>query len=149
VKGGVVVKRSLVVIGAAAAAVLAGCGGSGVSTPTPAAKLQHVRGSSIAQIVLTPVGAQRIGVQTAAAERADTGRATVVIPYSAIVYDVTGQTYAFKQVKPLTYVEVPVKVGHVAGRSAYLVKGPQPGTPIVTIGAEELYGVQSGVLAQT
>jgi hypothetical protein len=42
-----------------------------------------------------------------------------------------------------------VTVDHIAGSSAYLVKGPKPGARVVSVGAEELFGVQSGVLAQT
>jgi hypothetical protein len=77
------------------------------------------------------------------------GSPTAIIPYSAIVYDPSGKTYAFANIGPLTYVEVPVAVDHISGNAAYLVKGPRPGTPVVSVGAEELYGVQTGVLAQT
>ena len=74
----------------------------------------------------------------------------MLVPYSAIVYDPSGQTYAFVNRAPLTYVEVPVTMDHIAGSSAY----PEPGAPrraraSCPSGAEELYGVQSGVLAQT
>ncbi len=141
--------------GVAIAAAIAGCGGSGSPKTPVSARLQSIPGSSVGQVVLTQLGAQRIGVQTAPAQRAagagtaGGGQRSVVIPYSAVVYDPSGQTYAFRQVAPLTYVEMPVKVDHVAGNSAYLAKGPRAGTPIVTVGAEELFGVQTGVLAQT
>ena len=140
--------RSVPLIGAVAGLALAGCGGSSSPKVTPSAKLENVSGSSVGQIVLSPVGAQRIGLQTARVSGG--GRAQpVAIPYSAIVYDQSGQSYAFKQLAPLRYVEVAVKVDHIAGNTAYLKSGPQPGTPVVTVGAEELYGVQTGVLAQT
>jgi hypothetical protein len=134
----------------------------------------------VGQVVLSPVGAQRIGVQTertqavpvpkapppivkikivagvkhtittpAPAPPNPAGKATVIIPYSAVVYDPSGQTYAFTNTGPLTYVEVPVTVDHISGNSAYLVKGPKPGVKVVSVGAEEIYGVQTGVLAQT
>ena len=76
-------------------------------------------------------------------------KATVIIPFSAIVYDPSGKAYAFTNPAPLTFVEVPVSVDHISGNSAYLLRGPRAGTKIVTVGAEELYGVQTGVLAQT
>ncbi len=148
-------KIGSVAAGVAVAVAIAGCGGSGSPKTPVSARLESVPGSSVGQVVLTQLGAQRIGVQTAPAQRpaaigpSGGGQRSVVIPYSAVVYDPSGQTYAFKQVAPLTFVEVPVKVNHVAGNSAYLAKGPRAGTPVVTVGAEELFGVQTGVLAQT
>ncbi len=142
-------------VAVALAAVIGGCGGSGSPNIPVSARLQSVKGSRFGQVVLTQLGAQRIGVQTAptrlagGAGTASGGRAPVVIPYSAVVYDPSGLTYAFKQVAPLTYAEVPIKIGHVTAGAAYLVKGPPAGTPVVTVGAEELFGVQTGVLAQT
>jgi hypothetical protein len=125
---------------------LAGCGGSSSHSAPAAGRLEQVPGRSVGKIVLTQLGAQRIGLQTAAARAAGT---SVVMPYSAIVYDSSGQTYAFTNVAPLTYVEVPITVEHISGEAAYLLKGPAPGTNVVSVGAEELYGVQTGVLAQT
>ena len=40
-------------------------------------------------------------------------------------------------------------VDYIAGSSAYLRRGPHAGSDVVSSGAEELYGVQTGVLAQT
>jgi hypothetical protein len=73
----------------------------------------------------------------------------VVIPPAAIVYDPSGRTYAFVSPAPLTFVEVPVVIDHIAGDSAYLLRGPRTGAKVVTVGAEELLGVQTGVLAQS
>jgi hypothetical protein len=44
---------------------------------------------------------------------------------------------------------MPVTVAHIDGGTAYLQKGPSPGAQVVSTGAEELYGVQTGVLGQT
>lgn len=151
------VRTSLAVAVVSAGVAIAGCGGSGGPKVQPSGKLENVAGSSVGQIVLTQVGAQRIGLQTTAAQAvrgsAAAGSAggghTVMVPYGAIVYSPTGVTYTFKQVGPLTFVEVPVTVDHITGNSAYLIKGPPAGASVVTVGAEELYGVQTGVLAQT
>jgi hypothetical protein len=103
------------------AAALGGCGGGAhpASSP-PAARLVHSHGSS--KIVLTQLGAQRIGLETVRAGRARGSGST--IPLGAVIYDPSGKTYAFVAAGRLTYVEVPVRV-------------------------DELYGVQTGVLGQT
>jgi hypothetical protein len=169
-----IAKRPLPTTAAVLAVLLAGCGSSrGPSIPV-SGKLERVPGSPVGEIALTAIGAQRIGIQTARVH-AVPGPApivrttivrgvrhrivvpaplpprhpTVVIPYSAVVYDPNGQSFAFTNVAPLHYVEIRITIDHVAGSSAYLVSGPQPGSLVVTVGAEELYGVQTGVLAQT
>ncbi len=73
----------------------------------------------------------------------------MTIPASAVVYDPSGKTYAFVAVGPLTFTEVPVMVNYISGNSAYLRTGPRAGAKVVSTGAEELYGVQTGVLGQT
>lgn len=107
--------------------------------------------------MLSRLGAERIGVRTVRARAVPAppppasavGASTVIVPYGAIVYDPSGRTYAFVNRAPLRYVEVPVTVDHISGSSAYLSRGPHAGARVVSVGAEELYGVQTGVLAQT
>ena len=173
------VRRSIVVLVPLVAAVAGGCG-AGSSTPVVAASARHVavRGNPAGKIVLTPAGAQRIGIATATALAVPAPPAppplvrfvrvgdqvvkrlvprpapassgpSVTIPASAVVYDPGGATYAFTRLAPLTFTEVPIAIDHIDGSSAYLMKGPKPGTHVVIVGAEELYGVQTGVLAQT
>ncbi len=75
--------------------------------------------------------------------------ATVIIPYSAVIYDPSGQTYAFTNTGS-AHVRRGADHGRAdRGQLAYLSTGPKAGTKVVTVGAEELYGVQTGVLAQT
>jgi hypothetical protein len=99
--------------------------------------------------VLSADGARHIGIQTVAARGAAGTPGQIVVPFSAVVYDASGNTYTFISSGPLTYVEVPVRVDHVDGNSAYLANGPAAGAHVVSVGAEELFGVQTGVLAQS
>lgn len=139
------------------ALALAGCGGSATRPAPPASLVEHVAGSPAGRIRLTTSGAQRIGIRTgpvlsvpaSATALSRAGRLIAVIPFSAVVYDSSGRTYAFSSPAPLTFTEVPIDIDHVSGVSAYLRQGPRPGTQVVTVGAEELFGVQTGVLAQT
>jgi hypothetical protein len=141
---------------------LAGCGGSATHPPAPASRLENMAGSSAGKIVLTPAGAEHIGIRiapvlsatalagsTTASASLTAGGPIAVIPYSAIVFDPSGRTYAFTSPARLTYTEVPITIDHVSGDSAYLLAGPHPGAEVVTVGAEELFGVQTGVTAQT
>lgn len=130
-----------------AAVGLSACGNSASPAIHPSARLERVAGSSATRIVLSALGAQRIGIQTASV-RSATG-SQVIVPYSSIVYGAGGSTYTFTNPSPLVYMEVLVKVDHFAGSSAYLRTGPPVGARVVTVGAEELLGVQTGVLAQT
>ncbi len=155
------------------AAPLGGCGSS-TSPPIPqSARLEPVPGSAAGKIVLSSLGAQRIGLTTAKTRGIPAprptvttgvtksgrrrrivvpprpGGPTVMIPYSSVIYDPSGRTYAFVMIAQLTYAEVPITVDRVTGNVAYLLKGPRAGAPVVSTGAEELYGVQTGVLAQT
>lgn len=175
-----IVNRAVLALAALGALGVAGCGGSSSPSIPSSGRHETVVGSTAGQIVLSQIGAQRIGLQTeaakavplpkpaapivkttvvggvkhtttapAAAPAIPGGAPKVIIPYSAIVYDPGGQAFAFTSTAPLTYVEVPVAVDHISGNSAYLTKGPKPGAQVVSVGAEELYGVQTGVLAQT
>jgi hypothetical protein len=73
----------------------------------------------------------------------------VIVPTSAIIYDPSGRTYAFVALGRLTFTEIPVIVNRITGNSAYLRRGPRAGARVVSTGAEELFGVQTGVLGQT
>jgi hypothetical protein len=134
------------------ATALAGCGSKHHDAPAPSSRLVPSAAGSPEHIVLTADGAQRIGLQTVPARTpsgSGSGGSAVVIPPAAIVYDPSGRTYAFVSPARLTFVEVPVTVDHISGNTAYLLKGPRVGARVVTVGAEELFGVQTGVLAQS
>jgi hypothetical protein len=164
--------RPLAAIVVLLGAVLAGCGSTTTPSVPVSGQLAGASATSPGHITLSALGAQRIGLQTALARAVPTPPpivkttvvagvthkttilapkppASVMIPYSAVIYDPSGQTYAFTNTEPLTYVEVPITVQQISGDLAYLSVGPKAGARIVSVGAEELYGVQTGVLAQT
>ena len=98
-------------------------------------------------MVLTPQGAQRTGIQTAVAARGAL-RGQAVVPYSALLYQSDGSSVIYTVTGPLTYTLVPVAVASIQGNDVYLT-GLAPGTAVVTVGGEELLGVQDGVGVQT
>ncbi len=87
---------------------------------------------------LTP--GQRVGVKLAAPGSDVPKR---VVPYSAIVYDPSGNPGVYVSAKPLEFVRQPVTVEDINEGMAVLSDGPQVGTEVVTVGAAELSGVDS------
>lgn len=146
-------KRTLTTVSLLAAFVLSACGSSTQAPPPSPARLVAVPGSPRGKIVLTELGANRIGLQTSVvrgvAPTKQHNGPNAAIPYSSLVYAADGSTYAFTSPSALVFTEVPVTVARIDGDSVYLLKGPKPGSRVVTVGAEELLGVQTGVLAQT
>jgi hypothetical protein len=68
-----------------------------------------------------------------------------VVPYSAIMYDVHGDTWVYTNPDPLVFVRHRVAIEHIDQEMAVLREGPDIGTKIVTVGAAELLGAESGV----
>jgi hypothetical protein len=71
-----------------------------------------------------------------------------VVPYSALLYQPNGSSVIYTVTGPLTYTLVPVNVTGIQGDQVDLT-GLAPGTAVVTVGGEELLGVQDGVGVQT
>jgi len=85
---------------------------------------------------------QRMFVELAV--KSDT-KARKVLPYSAIIYDVKGDTWVYTNPEPLVYMRAPIKIDYIADRMAYLTEGPAAGVSVVTNGSAELYGAETGV----
>ncbi|HSV66534.1 MAG TPA: hypothetical protein VLJ59_11585 [Mycobacteriales bacterium] len=148
------IAAGLVAVGlAAGGTVLSGCSTPAKGTAAePPAKVASVAGSQVKQVTLTQRATERLGIQTVPLGEANVtlrsgGPSTnhKVVPYSALLYDVSGSTWVFARTGPLTYVRQPITVDHVDGERAVLVAGPPAGTDVVTVGAAVLYGTELGV----
>ena len=135
---------------AAAIALLTGCSvASAHEDPSPAT-VKSIPGSAVKQLKLTQQAVHRLGITTVA-ER--TARATLngrpgtyrVIPYSAVVYDNDGSTWAFVNTAPRTYARQRITVGAIQGSTAVLTAGPAAGAVVVTVGAPELLGTEYNI----
>jgi hypothetical protein len=126
-----------------AAAILAGCA---TATPaqTPPALIKPVAGSPIPQLQLTERAVQRLGIVTQPVRPTTTAGqpAHEVIPYSAVVYDTDGSTWAYVNTAARTYERKPIAVTEIDGTTALLSAGPAAGTAVVTVGAAELLGTE-------
>jgi hypothetical protein len=76
---------------------------------------------------------------------AGSGVQGLVIPYAALLYGINGETWAYTNPAPLTFVRQPITVDYIDGGLVYLLDGPAVGTEVVTVGAPELFGADTGV----
>lgn len=137
-------------VGAAVAvtAGLAGCASSASSAAqSPTSKLVTLPGTATPSVVLTPLGAQRIGLETAPVSAGPGGAAT--FPYAALLYEPNGQLAVYVSAGTLTYTRHYVKVDAVNGGQVTVASGVTLGERVVTDGAEELLGIQNGVGEET
>jgi hypothetical protein len=110
------------------------------------ATLVAVKGlEGISRITLTKQGAERVGIVTAKIATSTVPGATASMPYSALLYAADGHTWTYTQVSPLTYQRQEVTVVSIANNVVELKAGPPVGTPVVSVGAIELYGAETGV----
>jgi hypothetical protein len=113
---------------------------------TEPAKVEHLDGSEVSRLTLTPKAVQRLGIRTAAvSEETVNGKKRKVIPYGAVLYDAKGATSVYVSTAANTYVRQPITVDFIEGDRAVLEAGPDAGTAVVSVGAAELYGTETGV----
>ena len=127
---------------AVSALLLVGCNQASTSAPKEEAIHIEEQASGLKQLTLSQKAAERLGVETA--EVAGSGSA-LSVPYAAVIYDAQGKTWSYVNTGPLVYLREEITVERIDGDTAILSAGPAAGTPIVTIGAAELYGAEIGV----
>ena len=133
------------ILGAALIALsVTGCAATGAAETEAKgpAELLPVEGSEIQQVRLTAKAIERLDLQTAPVTERD---GIKVVPYEAIVYDASGETYVYATTAPRTYMRSLVTVYTISGDQALLGEGPDAGTEVVTIGTAELFGVEKEI----
>jgi hypothetical protein len=131
-----------------AGALLAACAAPTAKPPAsaPPVTVEKTAGSELARVTLSQKAADRLGIQTAAVEAAQvSGAARTVIPYAAVLYDAKGSTWAYTNPEGLVFVRAGITIDDIEGDRAILTGGPDAGTKVVTVGAPELYGAETGV----
>ncbi|MCL4804845.1 MAG: hypothetical protein KJ046_11150 [Anaerolineae bacterium] len=73
------------------------------------------------------------------------GERRTVVPYSALIYDLNGNTWVYVSPEPLVFMRHPVTVEFVEGDRAVLSDGPPVGTTVAIVGVPELYGADTGI----
>jgi hypothetical protein len=118
------------------------------------AKVEPVQGTDLSRVTLSQQAADRLGIETAVvrtqrlAGPGQAGSAAAsrkVVPYAAVIYDETGDTWTFTSPRPLAYLRQHIEIDFIEGDAAILSDGPAVGTTVVTVGAAELLGTELGV----
>jgi hypothetical protein len=98
------------------------------------------------RITLTEIVSQRLGIETTPIRKAEVGgRMQKAVPYAAVLYGLNGETWLYTSPAPLVFVRQPITIGDIEGNVGLLLDGPPVDTEIVTTGAAELFGVESGL----
>lgn len=71
-------------------------------------------------------------------------QASLVIPFSAVAYDINGGTWVYEMPSPDTFIRRRVELANVENGMAVVRRGPAAGTMIVTEGVAELFGTEFG-----
>lgn len=117
-------------------------------------EIEQVEGSELARLSLTEQAAERLDIQTAPVDQASvpptpSGEGDpvqrLVVPYAAVLYDRAGETWAYTSPEPLVFVRHAITVEYIDDERAVLSAGPDVGTPVVIVGATELFGAEVGV----
>ena len=138
----------LILVLVATVLLLSGCSSTPPVTAASNAPavVEKIEGTELNRLTLTEKAAQRLGIQTALVSEEQVGDAKrLVVPYSALIYDLQGGTWAYTSPKDLVYVRQPITVDYIEGDRAVLVDGLDAGTTVVTIGVAELYGADTGI----
>jgi hypothetical protein len=125
---------------------VAGCGGSAQGAAGEAlAEVATVTSPSDggpAVVTLAEAAEKRLDIQTTAVT---TGPDGLTVPYSAVVYEPDGSTWVYTQTEALTYQRAAITIGAIHGDEVTLDDGPPVGTQVVSQGAAELVGVETGI----
>jgi hypothetical protein len=127
---------------------LAACGGEeDAAVADEPATVELVAGSDeLHEITLTAEAAERIDLQTTVVRTEGEGAdERTIVPYSAIVYEVDGETWVYTSPDDLKFVREHVVVEEIDGDRAVLTAGPAAGTEVATVGVAELFGAEHGI----
>ena len=113
-------------------------------------KIEKLGDTGLSRITLAPEAVNRLGIKTLKValtkeDDEEENKSLKTIPYSSIIYDIQGNTWAYTNPEPNVYVREKIDVDDIEGEHAFLSKGPEVGTEVVTIGVAELYGVEKGI----
>jgi ABC-type oligopeptide transport system substrate-binding subunit len=127
--------------------LLAACSpsSSGAASSEPAVVVEKNEETGLSRLTLSAKAAERLGIATASVIDRQGGGGRTVVPYSAVVYDPSGETWAYTNTDGLTFVRQPITVERIEADLAVLSAGPPIGTLVVTVGVAELWGIETGV----
>lgn len=107
------------------------------------AHVEATAGGTLKKVTLTPKAAERLGIEIDEVRMDPSGRR--IVPYSSVLYDLTGGTWVYVHADPMTFVREAVKIDTIKGENVYLNDGPPPGTKVLATGVAQVFGTEVGV----
>jgi hypothetical protein len=133
------INRWMLVMVVFAGLLLSACG---AKTAAPEkvvpSKLEPIEGTDLSKVILTEKAAERIGVETVSASG-------TTVPYTAVIYDIEGNTWIYTNPEPLTFVRQQIVIDRIEGDTAFLTESLPGELNVVTMGVIEIYGTETGV----
>jgi hypothetical protein len=77
--------------------------------------------------------------------RSGSGGSRKIIPFAAVIYEPNGTTWVYTNPETLIFIRQPIVIDYIEGGLAVLFEGPEAGIAVVTVGAAELFGAETGV----
>jgi hypothetical protein len=103
-------------------------------------RLEPVEGQDVLRVILTEAAVEHVGIETAPVEKRGS---RLVVPYDSVYIDAHGGFWVYTNPEPRVFVRAPIEIVRETSTKAYLAEGPPAGTPVVTVGAPELYGTET------
>lgn len=130
--------------------LISGCAQAPTSaaTSTAPAQVEAIGDSGLKKLTLTDKAVSRLSLTTAMVSRQKSNGVDgtkLVMPYAALLYLPTGETFAYTNTEGTSYVRASVTVDSIIGDEVVLSAGPAIGTPVVTQGGTELWGLEFGI----
>jgi multidrug efflux pump subunit AcrA (membrane-fusion protein) len=110
------------------------------ATGVAPARVEATTDAKIKKITLTPKAAERLGILIDEVRADPSGR--LIIPYSSVLYDLSGKTWVYISADPLTFVRGPVEIDTIKGDNVYLSDGPPVGTKVLAAGVPQIFGTE-------
>jgi hypothetical protein len=102
--------------------------------------VEPIKGTRLNRVTLSAKAAERLGIETAKVRAS--GKQRKVIPYASVLYTPNGRAFTYTSPEPRVFVRQFIIVDSIKGGKATLSHGPPVGTSVVTVGSQELFGVE-------
>jgi hypothetical protein len=136
-------RRNVLMVAVSTACLAASCA-SGLAAEVAAkitpARVEATLDAKIKKVTLTPKAAERLGIQIDEVRADPSGRR--IVPYTSVLYDLTGKTWVYISADPLTFVRGAVEIDTIKGDNVYLSDGPPTGTKVLAAGVPQVYGAE-------
>ena len=106
------------------------------------AQIEAIEGTDLVRVTIEESAAERLGMESAPVRNAGSQK---VIPYAAVFYGASGETWTYITPEPQIFERAPIKIDRIKGDRAFLSDGPPSGTEVVTQGSAELFGIETGI----